>query len=307
MNKKHIEQEEYNLSPNEFHMQKDDYDLDMKEFNMVSENFSQQEFGSQPQSEFNEYQEEVKSKKKKSKFKKMMQYLVAGVAGAAIITSTAGSFISEEVPIVENDYYHLEYDTYKYKILKNKNYIITFDETKIDDYYKYLTEYTYMVIQLYAEHLESNKGYERVFKGYHTVPGLYSYTNANHYNLQGDANFLCIDGIVFGSELNSDDYYYSAWCTVGFKDYASNGTYQEHCFRYLEDLVYKFDGMSKKEIYNSIIDEYSDLEMYFEFDSAQWSHRYNGDSYNINFYYIENDRRDVEITIPTFLKIEEMH
>lgn len=141
MDKEHIEPEEYSHSPNEYRTRIDDYNLNVQEFKIVLENNSQQEFGSQPQSEFNEYVQQVRIKPKKSKFKKMMQYLVAGVAGAIIITNNVGPTTANKS--TELIVMPIEYDTYTVMLSENGYYIITFDDNKLDEYCDYLAEYIY--------------------------------------------------------------------------------------------------------------------------------------------------------------------
>lgn len=324
MNKKHIEQEEYNLSPNEFHMQKDDYDLDMKEFNMVSENFSQQEFGSQPQSEFNEYQEQIKSKPKKSKFKKMMQYLVAGVAGAAIIVSTAGLTISEkddiDIPpivqdddikdntnisdevIIENDkaeevmqyiIYDVPYETYEYTLDANSKYRIIFDENKMDDVYS-----------LYAQMIYN------VTSSFDDINDYFDFIDS--YGCIKVKTPLGGAGIV-ASEISVYEFDNAQKFQIGNAQHfeiGNAGTYTGGIIRWGEDSVEgkirtifeKYNGLSKKEIYNKLINEYSREDFYIDFDD--FYHK-EGEG-NIQCKNLETEESEV-IILPTFCKVERVY
>lgn len=89
---------------NEYDIQVENYALHYEEYNIPIESYYQNEYASQAQSEFNEHRVSRSTAiPQKSKFKKMIQYFVAGVAGVTIITNTVETTTHNIENIIQNE------------------------------------------------------------------------------------------------------------------------------------------------------------------------------------------------------------
>lgn len=296
-----------------------------REYNNPTDEYSKQieyqnvyEYGSQPKYEYNENSssEETTPPSEKSKFKKMMQYFVAGVAGAVIVINSALAPSTGDG--IDNIILELEYDTYMYTLEPGNTYKMTFDESKKDDYYTYVAEYVYKMTKAIdmdtykqlltytsddwneADHLNNKLLYK--------VPDEQSYRTSS-------GNFGLIN--VNGKLAITTAYQY-----ISFGEYDYSGDYRQYCgfvsvdleddenLHYLDKMIQTYGGKSKEEIYSSLIGkEISEVSGYF-FQSYDLR---DGASYigercekfsEDETFYVKGGTQ--EVIVPTFLKIEKI-
>lgn len=283
----------------------------IKEFHQCTETEFVQEYGSQAQSEFNEHNEQrFAATPKKSKFKRMVQYLVAGFAGAVIIYGNTRTTKSENI-VANKIVIPLEYDTYTYTINSQNMYRISFDETKIDDFCLYLAEYIYKISYYIDE-----ETYEELLR-YASADNPRQLMDKELVSFDLPTNTIGLDSFGFGFV---DD---NGRITTGYQfvqyetcDKDNNGM-QPYSFvfwveaendphiKYLDDLIENYGGLSKEEIYAKLIAEYESYGFWYG------GYSYSGPDDAIVYtdcnewsveFYLKNGTH--ELMIPTVLKIE---
>lgn len=313
MEKKYVDSGEFNLSSKEYCTREDDYDSKIREFDVISDNSFQQEFGSQPQNEFNTRGTDISAKApKKSKFKKMIRYFVAGVASAALIVNTVRTDVkstSDEIKL------NLNFETYMYTIEPGNVYQIYFDADKEDDYYWYLAEYIYEITRVFDE-----KTYSRVMQfdaDDYNIDRVNTKINRYYegeffwvsyfrlYDDDGETKLVTGYSDVMSVAHRYDDGYsdyYIAYC-IGLESQAK--------VAYLDDLLEKYQGLSKTEIYK-IIRGYPISQKtlvtaaenfknnWYNYTDGTWENQ--SQNYGIaQSFYVKNQA--YELIVPTFLKI----
>ncbi len=264
MSEKEKQRDEYNFSANEFETPSSDYDS------------HRDEFGSLPKSEFNECQEEIKIKPKRSKFKRMMRYFVAGVVSLVMITEYGNNIVPENdnvdnIPIIDNEVnvednvedkvesdkeesfrkkdLYFSFQLQEYTIYPREEYVIEFRRESMEEYYQYLAELVYEIVSNITDddlkYFEDNQLY--IYYHYDEAPQL------AENNVYSDA-----EGI------------YSSYDTINFTSDKLFGKYNsirvqgryiirfksDEDLKYIQRMVKKFGGMTKQEILEVLKVEY---------------------------------------------------